>query len=73
LDTTDVLEKAHKSNVERLLEEFGVRRKDEILETYDKMRFSAERNAKIRDFTPIFLYRTIREALRTNEKISIEA
>jgi hypothetical protein len=73
LETTDVLEKAHKSNIEKLLEEFGQNRKKEILETYNNMRYSADRSAKIRDFTPIFLYRTLREALRTDGKISIEA
>lgn len=73
MDTADVLEKAHKSNVERLLEEFGEHRKDEILETYNDMRFSAEKSAKIREFTPIFLYRTLRETLRTDEKVSIKA
>jgi hypothetical protein len=73
LETTDVLEKAHKSNIDRLLEEFGQHRKNEILETYNNMRRSTERSAKIRDFTPIFIYRTLREALRTDGKISIEA
>ena len=73
MDTADILEKAHKSNIERLLEEFGARRKDEILEAYNSMRHSTERNAKIQEFTPIFLYRTIRETLKTSEKIIIEA
>ncbi|MFZ2456735.1 MAG: hypothetical protein WAX07_09690 [Candidatus Altiarchaeia archaeon] len=73
METTDVLEKAHKGNVDKLLEEFGQNRKNEILETYNNMRKSAEKSAKIRDFTPIFLYRTLREALRTDGKISIEA
>lgn len=73
METTDVLEKAHKSNIEKLLEEFGLNRKAEIVETYNNMRNSADRSAKIRDFTPIFLYRTLREALRTDGKISIDA
>jgi len=73
LDTIDVLEKAHKSNIERLLEEFGENRKKEIVETYTNMRLSAEKNAKIRDFTPIFIYRTLREALKTRGKTGIEA
>lgn len=73
MDTSDVLEKAHKGNIDRLLEEFGDNRKKEILETYTNMRLSAEKSAKIREYTPIFLYRTLREALRTNGKISIDA
>lgn len=73
METTDVLEKAHKNNIERLLEEFGEDRKAEIVKTYTNMRLSAERSAKIRDFTPIFLYRTLREALRTDGRIGIEA
>jgi hypothetical protein len=73
LETTDVLEKAHKSNIEKLLDEFGLNRKNEILETYNNLRNSTDRNAKIRNYTPIFLYRTLRDALRTDGKISIEA
>lgn len=73
MDTSDVLEKAHRNNIEKLLEEFGENRKKEITETYANMRMSAEKSARIREFTPIFLYRTLREALRTDGKISIEA
>ena len=55
-------ERVHKTNIERLIEEFGQEHQVGITSLYDSMRLSTESNVKIKDFTPIFLYRTVRES-----------
>jgi len=65
---SDTLEKAHKTNVERLLLEFGEKRTEEIRLLYQRIRLSDERSAKVKDFIPVIAYRTVREILRTEKR-----
>ena len=64
----DILEKAHKTNIERLTEEFGKGKKDEILYIYENKRAESESDAKVNDYVPIFLYRAVRDVLRVNNQ-----
>ncbi len=59
----NTIEMAHKTNIERLLEEFGDDHEDEINRAYNTQRSFEESGAKIRDFIPIFTYRTVKELL----------
>lgn len=61
---TDILEKSHKTNLQRLIEEFGAGRREEICSIYSGMRDASEQQARIKDYTPIFVYRNARDCLR---------
>jgi hypothetical protein len=63
INSSETLEKAHKSNIERLIKEYGAHRHAEISGVYKKIRHADESTAKIRDFVPIFCYRKVKEAL----------
>ncbi len=69
INNSETLEKAHKTNIHKLLEEFGETRKEEIHSTYDYVRFSDENNARIHDFLPIFVYRAVRESLINRKRV----
>lgn len=58
-----VIEGAHRTNIERLIDEFGEDWRGEILDLYTTHRTEEENNARINDFTPIFVYRAVKEAL----------
>ncbi|MBN2014232.1 MAG: hypothetical protein JW778_03540 [Candidatus Altiarchaeota archaeon] len=60
----NVIESAHRANIDRLIDEFGENNRDEILGLYMNQRENEESNARITDFTPIFVYRAVREALK---------
>lgn len=60
-----VIEKAHKTNIEKLVFEFGESLRDKIMEVYSEVREAEEKFARISDFTPIFIYKHAREALKT--------
>lgn len=64
MDKLATIERVHKTNIKRLVEEFGDEQMDEIERVYNTHRFSDESDAKIQDFIPIFTYRTVRENLR---------
>jgi len=64
---TDILQKAHKTNIQKLLEEFGHARGEEIHRLYGKMCADCETNARIKDYSPIFVYRSVKDALRANQ------
>ncbi|HDH41331.1 MAG TPA: hypothetical protein ENG12_02855 [Candidatus Altiarchaeales archaeon] len=63
MDKLNTIERVHKTNIERLVEEFGEEQMEEINKLYNTQRSSEESNAKIRDFIPIFTYRAVREIL----------
>ncbi|MEA3254453.1 MAG: hypothetical protein U9Q22_01295 [Candidatus Altiarchaeota archaeon] len=63
MDKLATLERVHKTNIERLVKEFGDERIPEIERLYNTHRFSDESDAKIQDFIPIFTYRAVRETL----------
>jgi hypothetical protein len=63
VDNSGTLEKAHTSNIERLVKEYGAHRHEEIKSAYRKIRSADESKARILDFVPIFCYRKVREAL----------
>jgi len=65
---SDVAEKAHRTNIEKLLEEFGEGRREEIRYVYQNVKSENENTAKIRDFAPIFIYRAVRDALRVKSE-----
>jgi hypothetical protein len=58
-----VIESAHRTNIERLVSEFGENYESEITELYVTQRKAEENSARITDFTPIFTYRTVRDFL----------
>ena len=60
----NVIESAHRTNIERLIDEFGEGYESEITELYSTQREAEESSARINDFIPIFVYRTVREVLR---------
>ncbi|MEA1924746.1 MAG: hypothetical protein U9M95_02650 [Candidatus Altiarchaeota archaeon] len=62
------LEQIHKTNIERLIEEFGEEHVEEIEKLYTARRSFEESDAKIRNFIPIFAYRTVREKIRCQNK-----
>lgn len=64
---SETLEKAHKTNIERLIKEYGAHRYEEITTIYKKIRSTDEKNAKILDFIPIFCYRKTKEVLATKQ------
>ena len=66
-DRTDILQKAHKTNIQRLLEEFGHARGEEIHRLYGKMCADCETNARIKDYSPIFVYRSVKDALSRSQ------
>ena len=63
INPTETLEKAHKSNIERLVKEYGAHRHEEITTLYKKIRNTDETKAKIKDFIPIFCYKKTKETL----------
>ncbi|MCK4492281.1 MAG: hypothetical protein KAU03_06630 [Candidatus Altiarchaeales archaeon] len=63
MDKPDTMKRVHKTNIERLLDEFGGHRLEEINKVYNAQRSSDESNARIQDFMPIFTYRAVRENL----------
>ena len=63
MEYADVLEKAHKSNLQKLLEEFGAQRMEEIHTIYEAIKNAHEGSARIRDYVPILAYRTAKEEL----------
>lgn len=65
---SEILEKAHKTNISRLLEEFGDEKKEEILYLYENKRAESEQKARILDYVPIFVYRAVRETLTTKSR-----
>ena len=65
-----VIESAHRHNIVRLIDEFGESRESRITELYNSLRDSEESTAKITDFTPIFTYRLVREALQEESRIA---
>lgn len=65
-----VIESAHRHNIVRLIDEFGEHRESRIIELYNSLRDSEESTAKITDFTPIFTYRMVREALQEEYRIA---
>jgi hypothetical protein len=64
-NNSETLEKAHISNIERLIKEYGAHRHEEIKTLYRKIRSADESKARIRDFVPIFCYRKTKETLTT--------
>lgn len=64
----DILEKAHKTNIERLTEEFGEEKKEKILDIYRGKRVETETSAKVNDYVPIFIYRTVRDLLMAENR-----
>ncbi|RLI91090.1 MAG: hypothetical protein DRO89_04645 [Candidatus Altiarchaeales archaeon] len=60
----NVIESAHRTNIRRLIDEFGEDYESEIMRLYNTQRKVEERSARITDFIPIFVYRTVREVLR---------
>jgi len=68
INSSETLEKAHKTNIQKLLEEFGETRTEEIHNLYEYVRFSDENNARIHDFLPIIVYRTVRDSLITRRQ-----
>jgi len=65
-----VIESAHRHNIVRLIDEFGENRQNRVIELYNSLRDSEESTAKITDFTPIFTYRLVREALQEEYRIA---
>jgi len=65
-----VIDSAHRHNILRLIDEFGESRQDRITALYNNLRDSEESTAKITDFTPIFTYRLVREALQEEYRIA---
>jgi hypothetical protein len=65
-----VIDSAHRHNILRLIDEFGESRQNRIIELYSSLRDSEESTAKITDFTPIFTYRMVREALEEESRIA---
>lgn len=65
-----VIESAHRQNIVRLIDEFGENRQNRVIELYNSLRDSEESTAKITDFTPIFTYRMVREALQEEYRIA---
>ncbi|MBN2250631.1 MAG: hypothetical protein JW724_00970 [Candidatus Altiarchaeota archaeon] len=68
VNSADVTEKAHKTNIQRLVEEFGQENGERIQYLYRNTKLSDENNARVRDFVPIFVYRAVREAFMTQKK-----
>lgn len=64
---TDILQKAHKTNIQRLLEEFGDARGEEIQKVYSVVRDDCEANARIKDYSPIFVYRNVKDLLKQDQ------
>ncbi len=60
----NVIESAHRTNIRRLIDEFGGDHESEIMKLYNTQREAEERSARIIDFIPIFVYRTVREVLK---------
>jgi len=60
----NVIESAHRTNIGRLIDEFGESYESEITKLYSAQREADESSARINDFIPIFTYRTVRGILR---------
>ncbi|OYT41252.1 MAG: hypothetical protein B6U86_02760 [Candidatus Altiarchaeales archaeon ex4484_43] len=60
----DIIESVHRTNIRRLIDEFGEDHESEIMRLYNTQREAEERSARITYFIPIFVYRTVREVLR---------
>lgn len=71
LDNSETIEKAHQTNIERLIDEFGVNRREEIVRFYETARNRDEQDARIMDYLPIFVYRTVRSIL-TEKRVDIK-
>ncbi len=65
MEDSETIKRAHEANVKRLIEEFGEGWGDRIRVIYAKARDAAELKARVREFTPIFLYREVRGVLES--------
>lgn len=64
----DSLEGSHRSSIDKLVEEFGTEEKEEIKMIYSKQKDILEKDAKIKNFVPVFAYKITRQILRAEHE-----